>query len=125
MRKAESRALAAEGHATRKGTKYAWLKNPKNFTRQAWRAFAALRESSLQSARAWAIEESLRPLWDYTYVGAARTFFAQWFDWATHSRLAPIIKVARILKAHLENILTYLTHRITNAGAEGLNAEIL
>lgn len=29
-----------------------------------------------------------------------------------------------MLKAHLENILTYLTHRITNAVTEGLNATI-
>lgn len=124
VRKAESRALAAEGDTTLKGTKYAWLRNPANFTRKAWRAFAALRESTLQSARAWAIKESLRHLWDYTYVGAARTFFQRWYWWATHSRLAPIIKVARMLKAHLENILTYLTHRITNAVTEGLNAKI-
>ena len=124
VRKAESRALAAEGDATLKGTKYAWLKNPANFTEKAWKAFAALRESTLQSARAWAIKESLRPLWNYTYVGAARTFFTRWYWWATHSRLAPIIKVARMLKAHLDNILTYLTHRITNAVTEGLNAKI-
>ena len=124
VRKAESRALAAEGDTTLKGTKYAWLRNPASFTRKAWRAFAALRESTLQSARAWAIKESLRHLWDYSYVGAARTFFKRWYWWATHSRLAPIIKVARMLKAHLENILTYLTHRITNAVTEGLNAKI-
>ena len=124
VRKAESRARAAEGDTTLKGTKYAWLKNPANFTEKAWRAFAALRESTLQSARAWAIKESLRPLWTYTYVGAARTFFKRWYWWATHSRLAPIIKVARMLKAPLENILTYLTHRITNAVTEGLNAKI-
>lgn len=124
VRKAESRALAAEGDARLKGTKYAWLRNPASFTTKAWRAFAALRESTLQSARAWAIKESLRHLWDYTYVGAARTFFKRWYWWATHSRLAPIIKVARMLKRHLENILTYLTHRITNAVTEGLNAKI-
>ena len=124
VRKAESRALAAEGDTTLKGTKYAWLRNPASFTKKAWRAFAALRESTLQSARAWAMKESLRHLWDYTYVGAARTFFKRWYWWATHSRLAPIIKVARMLKAHLENILTYLTHRITNAVTEGLNAKI-
>lgn len=124
VRKAEHRALTAAGDPTLKGTKYAWLRNPANFTKKAWRAFAALRESTLQSARAWAIKESLRHLWDYTYVGAARTFFQRWYWWATHSRLAPIIKVARMLKAHLENILTYLTHRITNAVTEGLNAKI-
>jgi transposase len=123
VRKAKSRALAAEGDTTLKGTKYAWLRNPAHFTSKAWRAFAALRERTLQSARAWVIKESLRHLWDYTYVGAARTFVQRWYRWATHSRLAPIIKVARMLKAHLENILTYLTHHITNAVTEGLNGQ--
>lgn len=35
-----------------------------------------------------------------------------------------MIKVARMLKRHLENILTYLRHRITNAVTEGLNSKI-
>lgn len=124
VRKQESKALAAAGDRTLKGTKYAWLRNPASFTRKAWREFAALRRSTLQSARAWALKESLRRLWDYTYLGAARTFFTRWYYWATHSRLEPMIKVARMLKRHLENILTYLRHRITNAVTEGLNAKI-
>lgn len=123
-RKTESRALASEGDNTLKGTKYAWLRNPTNFTQKAWREFQALRNSTLKSARAWAMKESLRRLWDYKYVGAARTFFKGWYWWATHSRLAPMIKVARMLKSHLENILTYLTHRVTNAVTEGLNSKI-
>lgn len=46
VRKQESRVLAAAGDATLKGTKYAWLRNPKTFSRQAWREFAALRDST-------------------------------------------------------------------------------
>ena len=63
-------------------------------------------------------------LWEYTYVGAARTFFRRWYFWATHSRLPPMIEKARMLKTHLANVLTYLKHRITNATAEGLNSKI-
>ncbi|MFZ5996115.1 MAG: transposase [Nitrospirota bacterium] len=33
-------------------------------------------------------------------------------------------EVAKKLKRHLDNILTYLRHRITNAMAEGLNSKI-
>lgn len=124
VRKQEHKALSAEGDLTLTGSQYAWLKNPKHFSRKAWRAFAALRESTLKSARAWALKESLRRLREYTYVGAARTFFKRWYAWATHTRLEPMIKVARMLKRHLEHILTYLTHRITNAVTEGLNAKI-
>ncbi|HEY9170821.1 MAG TPA: transposase, partial [Verrucomicrobiae bacterium] len=38
--------------------------------------------------------------------------------------LKPLIKVAKLLKSHLENILTYLRHPITNAVTEGLNSKI-
>lgn len=124
VRKQEHRGLVTAGDTRLTRTKYQWLKNPANFSAKAWREFRVLRTSTLQSARAWAIKESLRRLWDYTYAGAARTFFRGWYFWATHSRLAPIVKVARMLKAHLDNILTYLKHRVTNAMTEGLNAKI-
>ena len=35
-----------------------------------------------------------------------------------------MIAVARMLQRHLENLLTYLKHRITNAVTEGLNSKI-
>jgi transposase len=124
VRKQEHRALAAAGASPLTRTKDAWRRNPATFSTQAWREFAALRTSPLQTARAWAMKESLRHLWDCTYVGAARTFFRCWYGWAMRSRLAPMKKVARMLQAHLDNILTYLTHRITNAVTEGLNVKI-
>ncbi len=44
--------------------------------------------------------------------------------WATRSRLAPIIGAAKTLKRHLPNLLTYCTHRITTATADGINSKI-
>jgi transposase len=124
VRRAEHKELRARGDTRLTGTKYAWLRNPAHFSRQGWREFRALRRSTLKVARAWALKESVADLWEYRYVGAARTFFRRWYYWATHSRLKPMIEKARMLKTHLENILTYLRHRITNATAEGLNSKI-
>lgn len=124
VRRAEHRELRAGGDTRLTGTKYAWLRHPDHFTRNAWRAFTALRTSTLKVARAWALKEAAANLWEYTYVGAARTFFRRWYFWATHSRLQPMIEKARMLQTHLPNILTYLKHRITNATAEGLNSKI-
>lgn len=42
----------------------------------------------------------------------------------THSRLAPMIAAAKLIARHWPNVLTYFTHRITNAVAEGLNSKI-
>ena len=124
VRRAEHRELKAAGDTRLTGTKYTWLRHPDRFKPEAWRAFAALRNSTLKVARAWALKETAADLWEYRYVGAARRFFRRWYFWATHCRLQPMIEKARMLKTHLANILTYLRHRITNATAEGLNSKI-
>jgi transposase len=124
VRRAEHQALRAVGDTRLTGTKYTWLRNPTHFRPDQWRAFKALRTSKLQVARAWALKEAAANLWMYRSVPAARAFFKRWYFWATHSRLKPMIEKARLLKRHLPNILTYLTHRITNATAEGLNSKI-
>ena len=38
--------------------------------------------------------------------------------------MEPIKKVARTLKAHLDNLLNYFAYPITNAVTEGLNSKI-
>ena len=40
------------------------------------------------------------------------------------SKLDPVKKVARTLKAHLVHLLTYFQHPITNALTEGFNSKI-
>lgn len=124
VRRAEHRELQARGDTRLTGTKYAWLRHPDHFQPAAWRAFAALRTSTLKVARAWALKETAANLWEYRYVAPARRFFRRWYFWATHSRLKPMIEKGRMLKTHLPNVLTYLRHRITNATAEGLNSKI-
>jgi len=124
VRKREHRQLLEQGDTTLTGTKYLWLRGKDRFDAESWLDFGELRDSSLRTARAWAIKEAFAPLWSYVYLGPARKFFTRWYSWAIRSRLEPIKKVARLIKKRLDNILTYLTHRITNAIAEGLNAKI-
>lgn len=75
-------------------------------------------------SRAWAIRQSFNGFWNYWYRKPAEKYFQQWYYWATHSRLQPMIEVARTLKRHLKGMLNYCKHRITNAVAEGLNSKI-
>ena len=124
VRRAENKSLRAAGDERLVGTKYAWLRHPASFAEDAWREFRVLRESDLKTARAWALKETAMRLFDYRRESAARTFFELWRGWAWRSRLAPMVAVARMLTARLENILTYLKHRITNAVSEGLNSRI-
>jgi transposase len=124
VRKTEHKQLSEAGEQTLKGTKYLWLWSQENIP--IWRQgeFDALRAKDLRVCRAWTIKENLRHLWNYRYEGNMRKYFKRWYYWATHSRLDPIKKAAKTLKTHLDNIVTYARHRITNALAEGINTKI-
>jgi transposase len=127
VRRRENRALRQGGDKRLTGTKFLWLKThigADDFTAAMRRQFRALRKSTLKSARAWALKDAIRHLWDYRSLHAARAFFDRWEAWARRSRLKPMIHVAGVIRRHLEGILNYLNHRITNAVAEGLNAKI-
>ena len=124
VRRQENKELHAEGDETLKGSRQLWLFNPQNMSAGQRASFAKLKDLNLKVSRAWAIKELFTELWNYSYEGSARKFFKKWFGWASRSRLKPIIKVAKMLKAHLENIVTYLRHPITNAVTEGLNSKI-
>ncbi len=124
VRKAEHRRLRAEGDDTLKRTKYLWLFSEENLPERHEERFARLKAMHLQTGRAWAIKESLRHLWSYRRKGWAKRFWKEWYFWATHSRLKPVVKVARMLQSHLSGVLSYCDHRITNAASEGLNSKI-
>jgi transposase len=124
VRKREHRALQAEGDETLTGSKYLWLYAAQNLPEKHEPRFLALARLNLQTARAWAIKESLRDLWGYRRLGWAKAHWKRWYGWATHSRLAPVIKAAKLIWRHLPNVLTYFAYRITNAVSEGLNSKI-
>lgn len=124
VRRAENKALDGEGDKTLSGTRQLWLFNEQHLSQEAAERFQSLKESELKTARAWAIKEHFRWFWSYHHPGYARRFFNQWYGWACRSRLTPIIKVAKMLKRHLANLLSYTQHKITNSMAEGFNSKI-
>jgi transposase len=124
VRRKENKQLRSQGDDRLVGTRYDWLENPVHKDAKERREFAALRNSELKTARAWALKETAMGLYSYTYEGPARKYFLRWYNWAVRSRLAPIQEVAGMLKRRFENIITYLKHRITNAASESINSKI-
>lgn len=124
VRKKENGMMLQSGNDALKGTKYLWLTNPDNWSKESKKTFRELASDEMKVGRAWAIKESFRHFWDYRYFGSASSFFKSWYYWATHSRLKPIIDVARTIKRHITGIMAYLKHHITNAVTEGLNSKI-
>lgn len=124
VRRKENKILKAEGDDRLAGTRYDWLKNPAAMEPKDRKEFSELRKSGLKTARAWALKETMMALYEYTYERPARKHFRWWHSWAVRSRLKPMIEVAGTLKRRFENIITYLRHRVTNAGSESINAKI-
>jgi len=124
VRKSEHRELSENGEQTLKGSKYLWLWSEENIPLWRKEEFEALRTKDLQVCRAWAIKENLRHLWNYRYEASMRKYFKRWYFWATHCRLQPIRKAAQTVKTHIDNIVTYARHRITNALGEAINGKI-
>lgn len=82
MRKAEHRALRAEGDNTLARTQYLWLYSQENLPDFRRAQLRELMNQNLKVALAWAIKEALRHLWDYRREAWARRYFKPWFHWA-------------------------------------------
>jgi transposase len=123
-RREENKILQPQGNKSLVGTKYMWLYGEENLPEKYQVDFEVLRQSTLKTARAWAIKESLRGLWDCDELEEGQRWWKQWYFWATHSRLEPVKKVAKMIKRHLDGVMNYFLHPITNAVSEGLNSTI-
>ena len=124
VRRKEHRAFKKDGDDTLTRTKYLWLKDPKSWDTDEKKQFKSLMAGELDVGRAWTMRELFRHFWDFVSEGAARNFFTRWYFRATHSRLKPMIDVAKTLKRHLTGLLAHCAHQITNAVTEGLNSKI-
>ncbi len=124
VRRQEHKALSKEKDGTLKNSKYIWLTGFENLTEEMKVRFNELQSLGLKVGRAYAIKETFDNFWDYYYLGCARKFFKKWYGWARRSKLEPVKRVAKMIKEHFENIITYLKHRISNAATEGFNGVI-
>jgi transposase len=124
VRRKENKSLRSAGDQRLVGSRQLWLFNPKNLSWKRKKALAALKHETLKTSRAWAIKEHFRRFWGYLYAGTAKIFFQDWYGWAVRSRLKPIVAKAKMLKNHLNQLLSYFRHPITNAMSEGFNSRI-
>jgi transposase len=124
VRRSEHMTLMEAGDERLKGSRQLWLYNLDNLDEDRYYELMTIRSDDLKTGRAWAIKENFRHFWDYVYAHSAEGFFDRWYSWAIRSRLEPIKKVARMLKTHLDGLLSYFRHRVTNAISEGFNSRI-
>lgn len=124
VRKHEHAELSAQRYPILAGTRSIWLTNPENHTEVQDSLFRFLKDTGLKVGRAWAMKETARELWSYVSRGWAERAWNKWISWVMHSKLEPMKRAARMVRAHLWGILNAVVLKATNAAAESVNAKI-
>jgi transposase len=123
-RRAENRELYKMQDKTLLKTKYLWLKSEENLTDKQRIAFESLKGLELETAKVWAFKENFRQFFACQTFYGAETFFHHWHEAAIALDNRHLSQVAEMLRNHLDGLLAYIRHRVTNAIAEGLNGQI-
>lgn len=125
VRRGEHRQLQKDDDNRLAKTKYLWIKSQENLSEKQQAKLDDVFTLQLQTGKAWAYKELLRDLWHHHDAASATEYFKDWFRRVIHTKLKPMKKVARTIKQRLANVVSYCTHGITNAVAEGINSKIM
>jgi len=127
VRRAESTRLRAQSkEAAQRLKNLRWALLRRRARGRARQKINALLASKLATARAWDLKDSFNHFWRYKSVIWAGGFLDYWCYRAMRSRLEPMKKVARMLRAHEPLILNWFRAKgeISNGPVEGLNNKI-
>lgn len=120
----ETRRVEIKEQTILKHSRYWWLKNPNNLTKNQSKQLTNLSQKNLKTARAYRIKLALQDIYRLKDIKQAEQALKKWYYWATHSRIPQIIKVAKTIKAHWEGVLNYFEQGITNGMVECFNGII-
>ena len=125
VRKDEARKkLATEEQQAMKKSRYILLKNRKNMMHDELARLRCLLSVNRRLFTVDLLREALGKLWDYSYEGAARNWFESWYSRAIRSRIEPLKRFARRLKARIHGVLSHCRHPIHTGILEGINNKV-
>ena len=75
-------------------------------------------------AKVYILKDDLKHLWAYHYPAAAMRFWNEWYGRAIRSRIAPLVRFARNLKAHLATVMAHCRWWLSTSLLEGINNRI-
>lgn len=126
VRAAEARQMAREGHEPLlKKTRWCVLKRKDNLTPQQKFRLRDLLRYNLRTVRAYLLKEDFQQFWKYNSPAWAGMFLEFWCRQAMRSRIEPMKKIARTLRAHGPLLLNYFKARkeFSSGVVEGLNGK--
>lgn len=124
VRKAEMHSIDNVHRGQLHRSRFMWLRNQSNLTDYHRQIKDELSRVALKTARAWAILQYAKTLWDFDDIAVAKTAWLKWHSWAVKSRLMPMKTVAKSIKEKLWGIINAIVYKRTNASAESINAKL-
>lgn len=127
VRRAESGRLRSALAAKKlKHMRWQLLRRGSRVRGRAKQRLSGLLRANLGTGRAWMLKETFRDFWRYRSITWARAFLSVWTERALRSRLEPMKKVARMLRAHEELLMNWFRAKgeISAGAVEGLNNKI-
>jgi transposase len=123
VRAKEARALAAKGYEPLKSSRWCFLKRPENLTDKQSVKLKELLRVNLKTVRAYLLKEEFSYFWDYTSATWASKFLTSWTSKVLRSRIQPLMRMARQLRAHQPLLLNWFkAHKLYSSGVvEGFN----
>ena len=103
--------------------RYALWKNPEHLTANQQNKLAWIIKTNQPLHRAYLLKEQLRQV--FAPGGADRILLLDaWLRWASRSKLAPFVDLARRMRRYRDDIANTLAHNLSNARAEAINTKI-
>ena len=88
-------------------SKYCFLKNPENLTRNQELKLKDILQYDLKSVRAYMLREAFQVFWTYTSPVWAAWYLRKWCGRANRSKLEPIKKFVKTVRRHEELLLNW------------------
>lgn len=124
VRRSELRRVSAREKVPFKRSRWLLLKNPWNLTGEQKERLSTLVRWNAPIVRAYYLKEAIQLFWDYQQPKRAKDHLEKWMRSAMRSRLEPFKKFVRVLRAHLDGILSWTQQRLSNGAVEGMNNKI-
>jgi transposase len=118
-RKGGMKALAGD----LKGARFALWKNPEDLTDKQVAKLSWVSKTNNGLYRAYLMKEQLRLVFKLRGEKGIALLGA-WLAWASRSKIAPFVELARKIRRHRQAIEAALTHGLTNARVESVNTKI-
>ena len=124
VRAAETRRIAQAGYQPLlKKSRWCILKRKENLTAKQQHRLRDLLRYNLQTVRAYLLKEDFQQFWKYNSPTWAGMFLDFWCNQTMRSRIEPMKKIARSLRAHRPLLMNYFKAKkqFSSGVVEGLN----